>query len=237
MKDGEISGVVETEYGFHAVKIEGLYKDAEAEVQGRHDLTRELMMNIEAETKAAEIGKKLLEALHSKKTFEEALSSILATYLPPTPPADAPKKDDKDDKKNKDDRKDKKEPPKPKDPMAEPDAPKVEVATDLTADGTSPLGSSEALNIAYTLAQPGDVPRDLIKLDNGYAVLQLTGRKAPSPQDFDNDRERYSRALLAAKQQDALIAYVNRLRDAAKDKIKINPTYLQDKALPEESPE
>lgn len=243
MKDGEISSVVETEYGFHAIKIEGIYKDAEAEVQGRYDLTRELMINIEGETKAAEIGKKLLEAIHNKKSLDEALPSLLSGYLPPMPPPDAitqeakggeeKKQNEKKDEKKKDEKKGE----KPKNPLEDPDAPKVEVAKDLTADGTSPLSGSEALNVAYTLTQPGDAPRDLIKLENGYAVLQLMERKAPSTEEFEQDRERYGRALLAVKQQDALIAYVNRLREAAKEKIKINPAYLQDKALPEESPE
>ncbi len=249
-KAGDLSGVVETEYGFHVVQLDGIYKDAEAETQGRIDITRELMMNIEAETRAAELGKKLLEAVHSGKSLDDALAAVLAAQkfeTPKAPEAKGDKKDDKkkDDKKGKegdkkgkegDKKEEKEEPKKPTGPLDDPDAPRVVLASDLTAEGTSPLPDTEAMNVAFSLKKPGEAPSDLVKLPNGYAVLQLVERKTPGKQEFDGERERYSRALLSAKQQDALIAYVNRLREVAKAEIKVNQAYLADKA-PEEAPE
>jgi len=246
-KAGDLSGVVETEYGFHVVQLDGIYKDAEAEAQGRIDITRELMMNIESETRAAELGKKLLEAVHSGKSIDDALAALLAAQkfeAPKAPEAKGDKKGDKKDDKKKDDKKgkegdkkeEKDEPKKPAGPLDDPDAPRVVLASDLAAEGTSPLPDSEAMNVAFSLKKPGEAPSDLVKLPNGYAVLQLVERKTPGKQEFDGERERYARALLGAKQQDALIAYVNRLREVAKAEIKVNQAYLADKA-PEEAPE
>lgn len=239
LKENELSTVVETEYGFHAIRLDGIFKDADAEAQGRQDIARELMLNILSETKAAEIGKKILEAIQAGKPFDQTVASVVASYLPesPTENEKGKKEPSKDDKKGdkKDDR-DKKDAPRPKDPLDDPEAPKAAVATDLTADGASPLSGAEALNVAYSLTKVGEVPRDLVKLDNGYAVLQLIERKAPSQQDFDAERERFSRALLAVKQHEALIAYVNRLREVSKDKIKVNQGYLTEKSTAPEEP-
>ncbi len=233
-KPGELSPIVETEYGFHVIALDGIYKDAEAEAQGKRDVARELMMNIEGEARTVELGKKILEAARGGLTLDQAVAKVVPTVLPAAPAVVEAPKDKKDDKK-KDDKPAAK---KPEDPMADPDAPRVEKATDLTAESTNPLPGSEALGIVASLKNPNDVPGDLVKTEAGYAVVQLVERKAPSRTEFDADREKYSRALLGAKQQDALIAYVARLREAAKNDIKLNQNYLADKTpASEESPE
>jgi peptidyl-prolyl cis-trans isomerase D len=79
--------------------------------------------------------------------------------------------------------------------------------------------------IAFRLEKDGDVPDDLIKLEDGYAVMQLKEKSAASREQFESERETFVAAMLAAKQADALNGYVLRLREAAKSEIKLNEAY------------
>ena len=87
------------------------------------------------------------------------------------------------------------------------------------------------------LKKAGDLVPDLVKLEAGYAILQLIERKVPSKEAFEKERVRFTQMLLGAKQHDALFAYVQRLREVAKNDIKVNASYLTEKAPVEESPE
>mgnify|MGYP003693588451 CR=1 FL=1 len=58
--------------------------------------------------------------------------------------------------------------------------------------------------IAFVSEKDGDVPDDLVKLDDGYAVMQLKEKSAASREQFENERETFVAAMLAAKQADAL---------------------------------
>lgn len=212
LKAGETSAVIETEYGFHIIRLDGIYKGAELEAQARREIAREQMLTVESETKAAELGKAILAEVAKGATLEDATSKAVDVLLPETA---------KGTKRSK--------------ALADAEAPKVQEAKDFTAEGT-PLQGVDAASVAFTLKNPGDVAPDLLKLDNGYAILQLTERKAASREAFEKDRERYVDGLRAAKQHDALIAYVNRLREAAKSEIKVNQAFLADKS-PEEGGE
>lgn len=75
-------------------------------------------------------------------------------------------------------------------------------------------------------AQPGDVAPEPLKTDDGYYVLSLKERKPATREDFDKERDTYVQALLAAKQAEALAHYVTRLREAAKDEIKIDENHV-----------
>lgn len=98
------------------------------------------------------------------------------------------------------------------------------------------MPGSDFATVALGLKKPGEVGSDLVKIDGGYAVVQLVERKAATREAFAKDRERYVGALLAQKQQDALVAYVARLREAAKSEIKVNAAYLNDKAPTPDEP-
>ncbi|MGH7330916.1 MAG: hypothetical protein ACREJX_21405, partial [Polyangiaceae bacterium] len=46
-------------------------------------------------------------------------------------------------------------------------------------------------------------------------------------EDFAKDKDTYLQTLLAAKQAEAIGVYVRRLRDAAKDEIKVDTSFLE----------
>jgi peptidyl-prolyl cis-trans isomerase D len=201
-------------------------------------VARDLLLSIESETRAAELGKRILAAAQGGKSLEDAVKETLAAAIP----APVEKKDKKGDRKpeKKGDKKgdetadEKKE---ARGPLDQPDAPHVEVANDVSPEGAGPLPGVEIPAQVSPLKKPGDLVPDLIKLEAGYAVLQLIERKAPSKEAFEKERVRFTQALLAAKQHDALFAYVQRLREVAKNDIKVNAAYLTDKAPAEEPSE
>jgi peptidyl-prolyl cis-trans isomerase D len=254
LKPGDVSSVVETEFGFHIIKVEAILTGAELEAQARREIARDLMLGTESETKAAEVGKQILAAAAGGKPLDEAakgvIDALLADAARGTKPAkkDEKKPEKKDEKKpekkdekapeKKDEKQDdkKEEPRGPRGPLDDPDAPKVEEVKDFTAEA-APRNGVDVAASAFGLKNIGDVTPDLIKLDSGYAVLQLTGRKPASREAFAKERERYTAGMLAAKQHDAIVAYVGRLREVAKSEIKINQSYLAEKALPDEPSE
>jgi len=93
--------------------------------------------------------------------------------------------------------------------------------------------------MTFKLEKDGDVPDDLVKLEDGYAVLQLKEKSAATKTQFENERDTFVAAMLAAKQADALNAYVARLKEAAKSETKLNEAYSKspDKEKPSEGEE
>lgn len=234
MKPGEMSEVVETEYGFHVIKLDGVLKDADAEAAGRAQIATARYRAVEGDAKASEAAKRVLAAVTAGKSLDDALAETLVAYEPKK----AEKKKDKKDGDKKDgDKKDKKDGDKKKDeadkkaaPVDDPDRPKVDKLRDVSMDAPPPGVSPELLAAVMPLAKAGDVPPDTIHLDDGYAVAQLVEKKAATREAFQKDREKYARGLLAAKQHDALVGYLARLREQAKAEIKVNQAYLADKA-------
>lgn len=221
MKAGEVSTVVETEYGFHVIFLEGVLKDADAEVEGKRQLARDRMRAIESDAKAAEASKKLQALIVEGKTLDAALAEVIAAYEPKKKVEKKKDDDKKDDKKKKDE---------PREPAPDPDRPRVEEAKDFTADAAPIAGvtTPDIAALAFGLGKVGDSTPDAIKVDGAYVVLQLTDRKAAPKEGLEKDRERFSQRLLHEKQSDALYAYVTRLREVAKNEIKVNQTYVTD---------
>jgi hypothetical protein len=72
--------------------------------------------------------------------------------------------------------------------------------------------------MAFKLEKDSDVPDDLVKLDDSYAILQLKKKSAATRAQFENERETFIAAMLAAKQTDALNGTLRGSRKAAKSK-------------------
>jgi len=215
---GEISGVVTTQYGFHVIKLEAIHKDADAEALGRRDTAKSLMVSHEAEALAAATAKKVLAAVKAGAKLDEAVAEAL-----PKPRGVAGV--DGKSKKGKADAE-----AKPQNDESDTDRPRVEISAPFNASGdpiarVSP-GQSVA-QIAFKMVKDGDVPDDLVKLDDGYAVVQLKEKTAASKEMFETERETFLSAMLAAKQADALNGYVARLRESAKADTKINEAFAQ----------
>ncbi|WP_437681315.1 peptidylprolyl isomerase [Sorangium sp. So ce131] len=247
MKAGEVSDIIETEDSFHVVKLEQIAKDAEAEKIGRMETARELYVAHEAERLAAEAAKQVLAAAAGGKSLEDALSAYLAQLTPaktaearPAAAAGAKPKDQPAAAKADGDKGEgAKEAGKPESGEARapytiathPNRPTVEASLPFNVSG-SPIAeardSTEPARLAFQLDKPGDLPKDVVALENGYAVIQLKEKSSPSQEQWEKDREFYTGAMRAAKQNDALIGYMRRLKSTIGSEVKYDQALLKE---------
>lgn len=306
MKEGDVSGVIETQIGFHLVELVKIAKGEDALKIGRTATAKEAYDGYESERIAVEGAKEILAAAKGGKSLEDALKDWLAAHPPlktagdkpakdskepkekggtghegggdPAPPTgpekgakgDAPAKDGKpkdakekdakapegapkdkasDDKKDagKDaDKKDGDKDPADKDDADENEdesgAPKVQVSASFTISGDPFDGAAPDVNlsqIAFAMQKPGDVPNDVIPLDrgDGYGVMQLKERTEPNEDAWKEAKPFEIWSMRAFKQEDALAAYVKRLRNAAQAEIKPNDSFTADPADKKKNPD
>jgi peptidyl-prolyl cis-trans isomerase D len=233
---GKVSDVVETQFGLHLVKVEKINKDVDAEVAGRAEVDKELYLKFESERLASEAAKEIQAAVKSGKTLEQALDAHLATIKAQVEARAAGGKDKKSDKKDekKSDKKDEKKADKGKDEKKDekkddakataaltvdnhPQRPIVETSIPFNTSGQPiPTASpgTDVAKIAFKLQKPGDVAEDIVQLMNGYAVVQLKDKSPAKKEDWDKDRVAYMDRMRAMKQEDALVAYIARLRNS-----------------------
>jgi peptidyl-prolyl cis-trans isomerase D len=88
--------------------------------------------------------------------------------------------------------------------------------------------SAETARIAFQLEKPGDLPKDVVPLDNGYAVIQLKEANAASKEQWEKDREFYVSAMRAAKQNDALVGYLRRLKSTIGSEVKYDQSLIRE---------
>lgn len=242
MKEGEVSAVVETQLGLHLIKLVKIAKGDDALKIGREITAKEAYLGFEGEKLGSEAAKEILAAAKGGKSLEDALKDYLAKVAPkPAEGADKKdgekKKDDKAAEKKDGEKKDgeakKDEPKDDESPKEEDDSPTVETSVPFTVTGEAFEGAApdvDAAALAFGLKKPGDVPADVIPLDRGegYAVIQLKERVEPNDDKWKEARDYEVWRIRAFKQEDALAAYVKRLRAASQAEIKVNKTFLAD---------
>jgi peptidyl-prolyl cis-trans isomerase D len=218
MAPGQISDVVKTQFGYHLIKLDGIYKDADAEAIGRRETAKSIMIAHEGEAMAAETAKKVLAAIKAGAKLDAALAAALPAPKAKKAPA-AAKDQKKGDAKS----------PAPDDTASEDsERPRVEISAPFNSNGDPITGVSpgqSVAQVAFKLEKDGDTPDDLIKLDDGYAVVQLKEKNAATKEQFETERETFVASLLAGKQYDALNGYMLRLKEAAKSETKLNEAY------------
>jgi len=58
--------------------------------------------------------------------------------------------------------------------------------------------------------------------------VQLKQHKTATPDEFEKDKDTFVQELVRAKRDEALSLYVKRLRDQAKDDVKIDQSFVQE---------
>jgi len=218
---GDVSSVIESPYGFHIIKLDGMLSDdaAKAEAEGRNFIVADMYKAIEGETLVADFAKKVRTAA-AGAPLEQALDSVLKEFDEKYP------QDAKADKKT-----DKKAESASADKPVDPSRPKVEVSEAFTAERSPIVDVAPGQNVAamaFALAKAGDVPADLVKLTDGYAIIQLKDRKPATREEFDKNRDAYISHMLEAKQDDLLVEYIARLRDQYRSATRIEERWLKE---------
>ncbi len=204
LEEGKLSDDIESRFGLHLVRVDSIHEGADAEKVGRHAIAKELYEKAETGRLAAEGAKQILAAVKAGKTLQQALDSHLSALL--NEEALAALGDSRPQIKTSD-------------PFARNTPPFAQVQA-----------PTEAARMLFELKEPGQVPSDIIPLLSGYAVAQLKERKAADKKGFAEERERYVASLLRTKRADALLAYVQDLRDKHKEDIVMNVRIASPKA-------
>lgn len=229
----------ETQFGFHLVVVDKIAKDLEAEALGRAEVDKEIYLAHEAERLAAEAAKSILAAARGGKKLDDAVNEHIAELEAKAAKAAEEAqggKDKKKDDKKKDDKKkgekEEEEAAKPPSPFATHEArPVVETSLPFNASASPVPGaksSTVAASMAFKLEKPGDVPNDIVELFNGYAVMALKEKTPASKEAWEKDRALFIARLRAEKQNDALTAYVDRLRNTLGSEIKYGTEFINE---------
>ena len=216
-KAGLVDTIVDSPYGFHLVDIDTVLSSDEqqAEVQARALVTRELMLANETERLVRESAERIQQAVQSGTDLAEAVESELVRL-----------------EEGRGLRKKGAKPDKSEPQQEDPGRPQVETTASFSPISGPPIDGVDpgvnVVDLAFRLGKPGDVGKDLVRLTNGYAVIQLKDRHLVTSEEFERDRYDYISFMRAAKQHDMVVGYVEQLRKDTKKQITISERWIQD---------
>ncbi|WP_394842674.1 peptidylprolyl isomerase [Pendulispora brunnea] len=248
LKPGEMTTkAIETQFGYHLIAKDDPAKAAEIEAALKKDAARELYVKGKALEAAKDIANKIQAGLKAGKNADDAIREATLMLKRPTsaipllpvqseepaaadagaPKTDAGAKDAKDGKDAK-----AAVAQKELTPENDPDRPKLETSSSFNRGGDpipglSPETSQKVLAFAFE-GKAGELYAEPLRTDDGFTVIRLKEQKTATKDEFEKDRDTYMQTLLAGKQTEALAVYVKRLREAAKNEIKIDENYLKD---------
>jgi len=238
LHEGKVSEIIKTGKGLHLVRLDAVASGDDAEKVGRHEVALELYLRKEAERMAAEGAKQILAAVRGGKSLQAALDAHLDAVLPEAAkeafekgkasvagkPADKEKGKDEQASESADEA---------FDAWTDPTRPKVRKSDPFTSAGPpfpQVQSPTEATRMLFELKKPGEVPNDVIKLYDGYAVAQLVERKPVEKADWAAKRDDFIARLRREKGRDALAEYVQRLRDKYAKEVRYNIAFGDDEA-------
>jgi peptidyl-prolyl cis-trans isomerase D len=202
--------VLETSAGFHILKLEDRIDADKLEQVGRRSVAHPLYTGFRAAELAEQFAKELLEAAAGGKGLEEATRELATQYASKGPHGTVKKDQEL--------------------PALEAESrPRVEISAPFNLTGApipnATFGHSPAAR-AFELKQDEMFPEPVPTRD-GLAVMQLKEKEPASRDDFEKDKTAILRSMRHAKMDQALIRFVERLRELAGDKVKISTSLVR----------
>jgi parvulin-like peptidyl-prolyl isomerase len=254
LKPGEITkAAVQTPFGLELIMKDDPSKETDVRAALMKDFARELYLKSKSLEKAKDLASKLLADVQGGKKPEAAIAALIAS-LPkqaaepkPLPivrlPADADADAGASTAESADPTKSPTKSPtknptksSPTDdvtgPGADPDRPQLITSSPFNKGG-DPIGglSPEAHNQLVTFAfagKDGAWMKEPLRSDDGFLLVTLTDQKTATHDEFEKEKETFEQTLLLGKRAEAMSLHVKRLRDQAKDQVKIDESYIAD---------
>ncbi len=204
LEPGQISDVVTTDFGFHVIKVEGKREGDVPEAEAKREIAGDLYRAAKAGDLAREAATRALADLRAGKSLEQLDRELSGRPAPPPvepgvePPPEAPPANDE---------------------REDPYRPRLQDSRPF-ARGDQPIpgaaDSGPLARAAWALTGEAALPTEPFRLGEDFIVYRVKERvDAVRSELTDADRARFTDALLAAKQAEALGTFVRRLREAA----------------------
>lgn len=189
LKPGEISDLVQSTFGYHIIKVEGIREGDVPVAEAKHELAEKLYIDRKAAELAKEQADKALKELRAGKSADEIngeLAGKTASGAAPDPLA-----------------------PQFRDTQAF-------GRTDTPIAG--PFDGSALVRAAFELSESKPLPDAPMKLGDEWVVYRLEARTVAKREDLtDKEQQRIRNGLLNQKRRDVLTDYVRNLVRKAQD--------------------
>lgn len=250
LKPGEMTaGAVETQFGYHFIEKDDPAKTADVDKALAKSVARQMAVKAKATDVAQALAARIDAAMKGGTGAEDAIKQAIAPYvkaqkvdtlkvLPPPPSAagdagtaaagdastatTATAKNDKPAAL----------PAKTFDASTDGDRPQTQTSSAFNRggdpfQGLSPEGTVKVISFAFG-GKEGDALADPVRTPDGWDVVQLKQRKIATREEFEKDRPTFQDELVRLKRDEALSLYVKRLREQAKDDIKVEDAFIQE---------
>jgi parvulin-like peptidyl-prolyl isomerase len=217
LKPSSVTPVIETARGFTLLKFHGNLAEASREQTATHQIARLLAVRFKADGLAKQFAEQLLGKVQAGTKLDEATKGLVASSLAQGSAANKARKQAAAG-------------PLPAAGDA-PNSPKVEETHPFTIVSNPLPNAGAGVHLApqvFALEQPGSAVATPIETYEGFAVVVLKEKTAAKRADFDRKKADLMGRLRDLKADDVLASYVQRLRIAAGERIKIDKRLLEE---------